>query len=265
MSDRAATQVSVYRPDLMTRYGLTLPQSWDDVLAFKEKLPASLAIALPLVPAHAWCVLLAWCAAQNGQDFWSQGASRHCPGHPVSKPIANSPIEPRQKSLLRSVTRRRRASPPRPDAGCRPAAFRSTGRSRNSRGYSQSPSGAGADREGGCCKAYLYSPTLVRCQAYVTVQTNRRQTTAHYRNNGHVGECIGWGSNGGRAGRTPPMDRPGATRAHGGHRLWWGPGGTAVAEIMPDVKTETPCCLLAPDQGSLPIRVPPLWVTLCMT
>lgn len=64
-----AAQVAAYRPDLLEQFGVLLPQTWDEVFALSDALPAHVKIGLPLVPTDAACTFLSLCAQFGGNDF----------------------------------------------------------------------------------------------------------------------------------------------------------------------------------------------------
>lgn len=67
----AASQVAAYRPDLMKKYGLEPPRTWQQFFEFHKQLPAGVNIGLPLVPTDAACTFLSLCAQSGGHDFIS--------------------------------------------------------------------------------------------------------------------------------------------------------------------------------------------------
>jgi multiple sugar transport system substrate-binding protein len=67
----AAAQVSAFRSDLLESAGLTLPQTWDDVLALATALPTDVGIGIPLAPVHAFASYFTLTSQFGGEAFWS--------------------------------------------------------------------------------------------------------------------------------------------------------------------------------------------------
>lgn len=70
----AAAQVSAYRPDLVSRLGVAVPRTWDDVFRLARSLPPGYAVGMPLVPTDAVCSFISLCANLSPDEFWSEGA-----------------------------------------------------------------------------------------------------------------------------------------------------------------------------------------------
>ena len=54
----AAAQVSAYRADLLERYKLALPATWEEVLALGQKLRSEMRMAIALMPVDTWPVFV---------------------------------------------------------------------------------------------------------------------------------------------------------------------------------------------------------------
>lgn len=51
----ASAQVSAYRDDLLKKFDLTVPKTWEEVFQLISNLPDSIKIGIPLHPTHAFC------------------------------------------------------------------------------------------------------------------------------------------------------------------------------------------------------------------
>lgn len=68
----AASQVSVYREDLMRNLGLKVPKTWDEVLCLIKVLPGTYKVGIPLNPTHCYLTFLALCVNFGDEDFWAE-------------------------------------------------------------------------------------------------------------------------------------------------------------------------------------------------
>ncbi|WP_209812463.1 ABC transporter substrate-binding protein [Ammoniphilus resinae] len=66
----AASQVSAYRADLLEKYGVKVPTTWEEVFALIKELPEDVKVGIPLNPTHSYCSFLALCVNLTGTDFW---------------------------------------------------------------------------------------------------------------------------------------------------------------------------------------------------
>jgi multiple sugar transport system substrate-binding protein len=71
----AAAQVSVYREDLLQRYGLTLPRTWDEVLALAAELRGKTQawVGMPLIPIDTLMCFCTLCANAGEAPFLDEG------------------------------------------------------------------------------------------------------------------------------------------------------------------------------------------------
>lgn len=68
----AAAQVSTYRADLFSEWGLTVPKTWDQVFELINVFPKGTKVGFPLNSTHTYCSFLALCANMGGNDFWDE-------------------------------------------------------------------------------------------------------------------------------------------------------------------------------------------------
>lgn len=67
----AAAQTAAYRPDLMEKYQLQVPQTWQEVKTLISSLPEKVKAAIALAPNHAMCCFIAIGINLFGEAFWN--------------------------------------------------------------------------------------------------------------------------------------------------------------------------------------------------
>lgn len=70
----AASQVAVYRQDLLDQLGAPVPGTWEEVKLLASETAAGSAphVGIPLNPTHAYCSFLALSANIGGEHFWDE-------------------------------------------------------------------------------------------------------------------------------------------------------------------------------------------------
>lgn len=66
----AAAQVSAYRADLLEKYNVPVPKTWEELFELIRILPKR--VGIPLNPTHAYCSFLTLCAQIGGIHFWDE-------------------------------------------------------------------------------------------------------------------------------------------------------------------------------------------------
>lgn len=67
-----AGHVAVYRDDLLSKYGLEVPQTWDDVFELAGNLPDEMKVAIPLCPTDSICSYISLIAHLGGPVCWKE-------------------------------------------------------------------------------------------------------------------------------------------------------------------------------------------------
>lgn len=65
----AAALVAAFRKDLFETFGLSLPQTQEELKSFYQKVPDGFSVAWPLCPTDLWCSFLTLCAQDGGRNF----------------------------------------------------------------------------------------------------------------------------------------------------------------------------------------------------
>ncbi|MFK9094343.1 ABC transporter substrate-binding protein [Bacillus salipaludis] len=68
----AASQVAVYREDLLSKLNLQVPDSWEDVIRLIKELPGNYKVGIPLNPTHCFLSFLALCVNHDDEGFWTE-------------------------------------------------------------------------------------------------------------------------------------------------------------------------------------------------
>lgn len=98
----AASHVSAYRPDLLTRIGVDAPRTWDDVLtlAQRQRGASSGQVGIPLIPVDALMSFCSICANAGEEPFTTEDVV-------VSRPAGRHALE-----LLRALNEASHPSSP---------------------------------------------------------------------------------------------------------------------------------------------------------